>query len=952
MNRFAIPVVAFAASAVLGCFPETTLTPADYVDPFVGTAGTGHTTPAAAYPFGMIQAGPDSGRGDWKYCSGYQHGDTNILRFSQTHLSGTGCPDLGDVGLLPFTGDVVPRAKGLRKADECASVGYYAVSFPDCGVRTEITASQRTAVYRFTYAGDAEAKMLFDPYWGVGNLDGWRACAFTTNNVMTATADGAEGSYDRNGWVYRHVAYAVSCSVQPTIGADGVWSFGDAREVIVRIALSRHSPEKARRNLVRDPFDNVRSAARSAWNGLLGRLTAKGSPEKLTAFYTSAYHLYFQPNNLSDADEKPLYSTLSTWDTFRAAHPLYTLVVPEKIDPLVEAMLDQGDRTGFLPIWTLWGLENNCMIGTHSIPVIVDAYLKGFRGFDAKRAMAAIAQTLRKPHANREKERWELLDAYGYYPCDHVPCESASRTLECAYDDACAARLAAALGDKENETYFAKRAANWKNLFDPETGFIRARDSKGAWREPFDPFCLGEWGSGKPRDYTEGNAWQYTWHVMQDPEGLIAALGGREAAARKLEALFKQEKAADRTGFVLDVTGLIGQYAHGNEPSHHIAYFFPFVGRPWRTAEIVREVFDTQYGIAPDGLCGNDDCGQMSAWYLFGAMGFYPFDPCGGTYVVGAPQFEEVSLALPGGKTFRVVAKGLSEKAKYVKSVSLNGKPLSGFSIRHDAITAGGELVFEMTDESPDPAAKIAAKHRVIGEENWYGHRLVKFDFEGREACVVFPDGARAEGNPWTWTIQWWQAFVERTPVLELLKKGWCHAWIDVFDRRGDEEALKTFASFQKFLVDELGFASKTHLVGMSWGGFFSVRYAAAYPENIAKIYLDAPLLNFDGFGNPDYGRIGPWADRKPADGKWTDDPRMPVNKAEAVAQAGIPVMLLYGGKDDVVPPAKNCELFIPRFKAAGGKIAVENRSEFGHHPHGQGPDKLAFLVDFFARGL
>ncbi|MBR2939978.1 MAG: glycoside hydrolase family 92 protein, partial [Kiritimatiellae bacterium] len=409
------------------------------------------------------------------------------------------------------------------------------------------------------------------------------------------------------------------------------------------------------------------------------------------------------PNNIADAGHKPFYSTLSTWDTFRAAHPLYTILVPEKAAEFVDSMLEQGRRTGYLPIWTLWGRDNQCMIGTHSIPVIVDAYLKGFKG-DWPSAYAQIKETLTKRHEGRYKERWDLLDRHGYYPYDVIRNESVSRTLECAYDDWCAAQMAERLGErgtgngerdeslKADAKYFLKRSGSWRNVFDPSLGLMRSKDSKGNWRDPFDPSAVG-YGPGY--DFTEGNSYQYTWHVMQNPDGLVAAMGGREAFVKRLDGLFERPEVVK--GEVFDVTGLIGQYVHGNEPSHHVIYFYTLVGERDKAARRVRDVFDKFYLPKPDGLCGNDDCGQMSAWYVFSALGFYPFNPCGGTYVLGAPQIPKATIELAGGKTLTVVANNLSVENKYVKSVTFNGKPLDK-TIEHADLMSGGELVFEMTN--------------------------------------------------------------------------------------------------------------------------------------------------------------------------------------------------------------------------------------------------------------
>ena len=374
--------------------------------------------------------------------------------------------------------------------------------------------------------------------------------------------------------------------------------------------------------------------------------------------------------------------------------------MPERVDGFVDSMLAHYRAMGFLPVIPYFGWESHCMIGNHAVPVIVDAYRKGFRAFDVDLAFEAVTNSLTVAHVDpfgrpKIKEDWALYDRYGYYPFDRIKGESVSRTLECGFDDWCAAEFCRLLG-RGDEARFRARAAFWKNVFDPSLGLMRGKHSNGTWRTPFDPFRLGH-DHNTANDFTEGNAFQYTWHVLQDPEGLIAAMGGRASFVKRLDALFAQPERTEGMGFVGDVTGLIGQYAHGNEPSHHVAYFYALAGRPDRTAEVVREVCDRFYGVGPGDLCGNDDCGQMSAWYVFAAMGFYPFNPCSGEYVLGAPQFPEVRLALPGGVSFRVVAKNLSRANKYVKSVTLNGRPLAGPRLKHADVVSGGELVFEMT---------------------------------------------------------------------------------------------------------------------------------------------------------------------------------------------------------------------------------------------------------------
>ena len=711
-------LAAAAAAAFAGCSQlgdsacETDY--ASYVNPLVGTDYNGHVFPGACYPLGLVQASPDTGHGTWEYCSGYRNCDKTVLGFSQTHLSGTGCPDLGDLRILPgrnlTSADV---AFTHDKATEVATPGYYSVFLKEPKVGVEVTATPHAAIYRLRYDGDGPAQLLVDCQYGICNADTASKHVLDSDVRVDEKFASICGRVHSRVWVERnwHFAFSTDRSwskierlpEQPGEKAPKyVITFasmkpGDA--VTVKIGLSAQSVDGAKANLAAEipgwDFNRVKADARRAWNRVFRRASAVGDADQLANFYTSMYHLFVQPNNISDVGAAPRYSTFSCWDTFRAAHPLYTIIAPEYVDAFVNSMIDDQRRHGFVSIWTLWGEDNQCMIGTHGVPVIVDAYLKGFKGFDAEAAYAAIRASLREPHGHRFKENWDLLDKHGYYPFDKIKGETVSRTLECAYDDWCAAQMAGKLGKEEDRAFFAKRAQNYRNLFDRENQLMRGRDSAGAWRTPFNPFMLGH-GAGMDNDFTEGNSWQYTWHVMHDPEGLISLFGGKDAFARKLDTLFTLPEKVEGAGWVGDVSGLIGQYAHGNEPSQHTVYFFQYAGRPRRTAELVRQVFDKFYLNKPDGLCGNDDCGQMSAWYVFGAMGFYPFNPCGGEYVLGAPQLPEVTLALPGGKTFKVVARNLSRENKYVKSVTLNGAPLKGFKLTHDQVVAGGELVFEM----------------------------------------------------------------------------------------------------------------------------------------------------------------------------------------------------------------------------------------------------------------
>ena len=709
-------MLVIALAGVLGGQAEEDLT--RYVDVFTGTSATGHTFPGACVPFGMIQASPDGGTESWHYCSGYRYEDGEIKGFSQTHLNGTGGCELGDVRILPFVGERPDFVEKIDKNAETAKPGYYAVTLTDSSVRAEVTASERAAIYRFTFEKGAGAHLLVDTQWGIVN--GGNLAKYVLESSLTVEGRTRVVGWKRTqNWNLRKTGFAVEFdhpfksyrklprADEKEKGERYVFDFDlkDGEPLMLKVGLSCKSSDAARKNLAAEipgwDFDAVKDAARQRWNAVLGAATIVGTEEQKKNWYTSLYHLCIQPNNTADVGEKPFCSTFSCWDTFRAAGPLYTILYPVKAAEFVDSMLEQGKRTGYLPIWTLWGTDNQCMIGTHSVPMIVDAYLKGTWAGDAESAYAQIKDTLTKKHEGRIKENWDLYDQYGYYPFDKIRGESVSRTMECAYDDWCAGVMAEKLGHKEDARFFLKRSTYWKNVFDPSLGLVRGKDTKGNWREPFDPYALGH-GADLANDFTEGNAFQYSWHVMQDMPGLVAAMGGREKFVAKLDSLFKAPSKTDGMGEVLDVTGLIGQYVHGNEPSHHVIYFYPQIGCPQKAAERIREVFDKFYSPKPDGLCGNDDCGQMSAWYLFSAMGFYPFNPCGGEYIIGAPQVPKVEVKVKGEgeqRTFRVLAKGLSKENKYVKSVTLNGKPITDWKIRHEDIMKGGELVFEMTCE-------------------------------------------------------------------------------------------------------------------------------------------------------------------------------------------------------------------------------------------------------------
>ncbi len=695
-----------------------------FVDPFIGAADNGHTFPGATTPFGMIQTSPVTGAVGWRYCSEYMNADSIIWGFTQTHLSGTGCMDLGDVLVMPVTGNRTRAWDAYRsrfsKNQETATPGYYTVLLDEPNVKVELTASPRVALHRYTYNKADSASVLIDlqhgPTW---NQDQYHSqvslCETNWEDAQTLTGHVRNSVWVNQDYFFvlkfnRPVTEHINLPMGKTEKGQRIVASFDMQpgdELLTKIALSTTSVEGAKKNMETEmagwDFEATRQTAKDTWNSYLSRIEVTGTEEQKTNYYTSFYHALIQPNQISDVDGMyrnakdeivktdgdAFYSTFSLWDTYRAAHPFYTLMVPEKVDGFVTSLVEQGEAQGFLPIWGLWGKETYTMIANHGVSVIAEAYRKGFRGFDAERAfnMVKRTQTVSHPH----KSNWENYMKYGYFPTDLTEVESVSSTLESVYDDYAAADMAKRMGKTEDAEYFAKRADFYKNLFDKETQFMRPRNANGTWKSPFDPSEVAH-AESKGGDYTEGNAWQYTWHVQHDVPGLIELFGGEEAFLNKLDSVFTVELKTTQA----DVTGLIGQYAHGNEPSHHVTYLYTLAGRPERTQELIRQIFDTQYRPEPDGLCGNDDCGQMSAWYMFSAMGFYPVDPVSGNYVFGAPQMPQITLKLANGKTFTVIAEGISAENKYVESITLNGEPYTKNYITHEDILNGGTLVYKM----------------------------------------------------------------------------------------------------------------------------------------------------------------------------------------------------------------------------------------------------------------
>ncbi|MBX3565179.1 MAG: GH92 family glycosyl hydrolase [Sphingomonas sp.] len=739
-----------AAAALISLAPAHAQTapppaPIDTVDPMIGTGGEGHTFPGAVAPFGMVQLSPDTDatceiRACYSHAAGYRYEDPAIQGFSHTHFSGAGHSDLGDVLVMPQSGDTVqlePAAYRSRfdHATETARPGYYAVTLADSGIRAELTAGTRIGVHRYAFPAGQRASLLIDLRSSLYNYPGkvlWSGLHLRPDGTLT-------GFRETRGWAPgRKLYFAMRFSAPlidhafidtdkdvkykgfgaPGRGSDAVaeklgraleatLSFGELTAPLeAKVALSGVDENAAIANLEAEPgdFDAVRAATAVAWSKVLGALDIDAAAPVRKAVYTALYHSLLAPSVWSDADGRyrgpddqvhqadgfTFRSTFSLWDTFRAEHPLLTLVQPEATNAdIVRSLIASREHSpyGILPIWQFAGRETWTMIGYHAVPVIADAYLKGIRGFDADKALEAMV-------ASAEYAPYGGLGEYmrrGYVPIDKEP-EAASKTVEYAYDDWAIARMARAMGKTDIAERFEKRAGNWRNSFDVQTGWLRARLADGSFRVPFDPTAIN-YGS----DYTEGNAWQYSWFVPQDQAGLFRVLGGDARAIARLDAMFDYNNSKLDYSHAEDIAGLIGQYIHGNEPSHHVAYLYNYAGAPWRTQARLKQIVDSQYKPTPDGLSGNDDLGQMSAWYVFTAMGFYPVAPGSNEYVIGRPFVDRAAINLPGGKRFVVVAEGLSDKAPYVARVTLNGRALERSYITDAEVRAGGELRFTMS---------------------------------------------------------------------------------------------------------------------------------------------------------------------------------------------------------------------------------------------------------------
>jgi predicted alpha-1,2-mannosidase len=720
------------------------------VDPRIGTGGDGHTFPGATVPFGMIQLSPDTAMPDfkhaYKWAAGYQYSDPSIMGFSHTHFSGSGHSDLGDVLVTPIAGDVqlepgdaTQPGSGYRSrfshASEVEQAGYYAVTLSDYGIRAELTTGQRVGWHRYGFPAGKPAHVLLDLRPSIYDYPGkvlWASLRVHAYGTVT-------GCRDTRGWAPgRELCFAMRFS-QPMTSRElynrekdlvykgfsgpgnqpedrdaqngralvGVFDFGQLKQpLLVKVAISSVSEANAIANLDQDgkgwDFDARRADAKAAWDKALSVIDVEGSADQRTGFYTSLYHAMLAPTLSMDvngeyrgpdhavhhADGFDFYSSWSMWDVYRAEEPLMVLLRPDLSTSFIRSLIaaQQASPFGMLPVWAYQGLETWCMTGYHAVAIIADAYVKGVRGFDADKALNGMVSTATYGDYGDLADYMKL----GYVPIDKEV-EAASKTQEYAYDDWTIAQMAKAMGKQDIAATFEKRATNWRNVWDPKTGFMRVKLSNGQWHEPFDPTFAG-YGS----DYTEANAWQYSWYVPQDVAGLIGAMGGDAKFVAKLDQLFDAKVDPAQFKDVEDITGLIGWYAHGNEPSHHIAYLYDYAGAAWKTQQRLKQIMDSQYATRTDGLAGNDDLGQMSAWYVFTALGFYPVTPASDEYAIGRPFVPKAAIHLPNGRTFSVVADHMDDAHPYVGAVTLNGKPLDRVYLHHAEILAGGELHFTM----------------------------------------------------------------------------------------------------------------------------------------------------------------------------------------------------------------------------------------------------------------
>ena len=726
MKKLLLSVCAFSLTLATLQAGEIT----KYVNPFIGTGAidgglSGNNYPGATSPFGMIQLSPDTSEApNWGDASGYDYNRNTIFGFSHTRLSGTGASDLIAITLMPTSSGRTSSA--FTHDEEKARPGYYQVMLKDENINAELTTTQRNGIHRYQYPAGKDAEIILDMDHSADKGSWGRRIINSQIRILNDHA--VEGYRIITGWaklrkIYFYMEFSSpiltstlrdggrvheNTAVINGTNLHGCFRFGqlNGKPLTCKVALSSVSMENARQNMEQEAphwdFDRYVAAADADWEKQLGKIEVKGTEVQKEIFYTALYHTMIQPNTMSDvngeymaadyttrkvANNETHYTTFSLWDTFRASHPLYTLLEPERVTDFVKSMIRQYEYYGYLPIWQLWGQDNYCMIGNHSIPVITDAILKGIPGIDMEKAYEAVYNSSVTSHPNSPFEVWEK---YGFMP-ENIQTQSVSITLEQAFDDWCVAQLAAKLNKDADYQRFHKRSEYYRNLFHPKTKFFQSKNDKGEWIEPFDPYQYGGNG-GHP--FTEGNAWQYFWYVPHNIQALMELTGGTKAFEQKLDTFFTSTYKSEQMNH--NASGFVGQYAHGNEPSHHVAYLYNFAGQPWKTQKYVSHILNTLYNNTSSGYAGNDDCGQMSAWYVFSAMGFYPVNPADGRYIIGSPLLDECTLKLAGNKEFRIRTIRKSPEDIYIQSVTLNGKKHKDFFITHQDIMNGGTMVFKM----------------------------------------------------------------------------------------------------------------------------------------------------------------------------------------------------------------------------------------------------------------
>jgi len=728
-NRIILICLSVVLFTITGCNIKTeAIEPVDYVDPMIGSGGHGHVFVGANVPFGAVQVGPNNIYKGWDWCSGYHYSDSLIIGFTQLHLSGTGIGDLGDVLIMPYTGDVKLH-KGKQEYphngylstfshdNEAVKPGFYSVKM-DNGVKVELTASERVGFHRYYFPEGEKSHIIIDLEESMND----KTIKSTINQIDEYTLSGYRFS---KGWAKeQQVYFAIRSSVplrnlkfydEKILYEEGnpeskilkaLISFDQAPEKVeLKVGISPVCEKNALANIDAEipdwDFEKVVSSARQKWNKELSKVTIETKNESdKRIYYTALYHSFTHPSLFNDhnrdyqgADNKIYngdfnnYTILSLWDTYRSAHPLFTLLQPERMDDFINTMLAIYDEQGYLPIWHLNGYDTKTMVGISSIQVIAEAYLKGYRGFDAERAYDAIRKT-----SMLDIEGLEYLRELKPIPCDDKYRRTVAQAMELGISDGSTALMAKAMGKDNDYEYFSKRAKNYQLYYDKSTGFFRGIKKKGEWNEIFEALSSDH---SIAKDYAEGNAWQYLWLAPQDVSGLVETLGGKDIFTSRLDSFFVIENEEGEE-IRVDLTGLIGQYAHGNEPSHHIAYLYAYVGQQWKTAEKVRYIMDEFYKDDPDGVIGNEDCGQISAWYNLSALGFYPVFPASQEYIFGSPIFDKATINLSDGKKFTVESKNNSDKNIYIQKVELNGKEYKKVHITHQDIIKGGNLKFYM----------------------------------------------------------------------------------------------------------------------------------------------------------------------------------------------------------------------------------------------------------------